>query len=328
MSENIFEVENLSLHYLGRFGDKTHAVTDVSFNMKQGEILGIAGESGCGKSTLVSGLMGMCIPPLYPTSGDVRVRGESLMNRSVEDIRSNVLAQKVSMIPQGAFNALNPVRKIKDIAADVIAAHQKPGSSLKATEIYERLRSRFDLFGMDTDRVLNSFPIQLTAGERQRSVIGISTLLNPQMVIADEPTSALDVSTQKEVIKMIFDLLDKGIFSTMIFITHELPLLYHVADNIAIMYAGEIVEKGTAEQVVKDPRHPYTKALMGAMLSSEKSQRTRKPVAIEGAPPSLAQKIVGCRFADRCTLARPECKKNNQNIRMVGDREVRCEYAQ
>lgn len=328
MSENIFEVENLSLHYLGRFGDKTHAVTDVSFNMKQGEILGIAGESGCGKSTLVSGLMGMCIPPLYPTSGDVRVRGESLMNRSIEDIRSNVLAQKVSMIPQGAFNALNPVRKIKDIATDVIAAHQKSGSSMNSAEIYERLRSRFDLFGMDTDRVLNSFPIQLTAGERQRSVIGISTLLNPQMVIADEPTSALDVSTQKEVIKMIFDLLDKGIFSTMIFITHELPLLYHVADNIAIMYAGEIVEKGTAEQVVKDPRHPYTKALMGAMLSSEKSQRTRKPVAIEGAPPSLAQKIVGCRFADRCTLARPECKKNNQNIRMVGDREVRCEYAQ
>ena len=328
MSENIFEVENLSLHYLGRFGDKTHAVTDVSFNMKQGEILGIAGESGCGKSTLVSGLMGMCIPPLYPTSGDVRVRGESLMNRTVEDIRSNVLAQKVSMIPQGAFNALNPVRKIKDIAADVIAAHQKPGSSMKASEIYERLRSRFDLFGMDTDRVLNSFPIQLTAGERQRSVIGISTLLNPQMVIADEPTSALDVSTQKEVIKMIFDLLDKGIFSTMIFITHELPLLYHVADNIAIMYAGEIVEKGTAEQVVKDPRHPYTKALMGAMLSSEKSQRSRKPVAIEGAPPSLAKKIEGCRFAERCTFARPECKKNTQNIRMVGDREVRCEYAQ
>jgi len=328
MSENIFEVENLSLHYLGRFGDKTHAVTDVSFNMKKGEILGIAGESGCGKSTLVSGLMGMCIPPLYPTSGDVRVNGESLMNRSIEDIRSNILAQKVSMIPQGAFNALNPVRKIKDIAVDVIQAHQKSSSSLKPAAIYQRLRERFDLFGMDTERVLNSYPIQLTAGERQRSVIGISTLLNPQMVIADEPTSALDVSTQKEVIKMIFDLLDKDIFSTMIFITHELPLLYHVADNIAIMYAGEIVEKGTAEQVVKDPRHPYTKALMGAMLSSEKSQRTRKPVAIEGAPPSLSQKIVGCRFADRCSVARPDCKKNTQKIRIVGDREVRCDYAE
>ena len=331
MSENIFEVKNLSLHYLGRFGDKTHAVTDVSFAMKQGEILGIAGESGCEKSTLVSGLMGMCIPPLFPTSGDVLVKNgdkmESLMNRSIEDIRSNVLAQKVSMIPQGAFNALNPVRKIKDIAADVIAAHQKAGSNLNKNEIYDRLRERFDLFGMDTNRVLNSYPIQLTAGERQRSVIGISTLLNPQMVIADEPTSALDVSTQKEVIKMIFDLLDKGIFSTMIFITHELPLLYHVADNIAIMYAGEIVEKGTAEQVVKDPRHPYTQALMGAMLSTEQSQRTRKPVAIEGAPPSLKKAIVGCRFADRCARACADCKKNTQELRIVGDRQVRCDYA-
>ncbi len=333
MSENIFEVDHLSLHYLGRFGDKTHAVTDVSFSMKQGEILGIAGESGCGKSTLVSGLMGMCIPPLYPTSGDVRVwnkekgQMETLMNRSIEDIRSNVLAQQVSMIPQGAFNALNPVRKIKDIAADVIAAHQQPGKAIDHKEIYDRLRERFDLFGMDTERVLNSHPIQLTAGERQRSVIGISTLLNPQMVIADEPTSALDVSTQKEVIKMIFDLLDKGIFSTMIFITHELPLLYHVADNIAIMYAGEIVEKGTAEQVVKDPRHPYTQALMGAMLSTEQSQRSRKPVAIEGAPPSLKNKIEGCRFADRCTRACADCKKTTQELRIVGDRQVRCNYA-
>ena len=332
MSDAVFEVEHLGLYYLGRFGDKTHAVTDVSFSMKQGEILGIAGESGCGKSTLVSGLMGMCIPPLYPEKGDVRVRNESgamesLMHRSIEDIRSNVIAQKVSMIPQGAFNALNPVRKIKDIAADVIAAHQKPGKSLDKKEIYDRLCERFDLFGMDTTRVLNSYPIQLTAGERQRSVIGISTLLNPQMVIADEPTSALDVSTQKDVIKMIFDLLDKGIFQTMIFITHELPLLYHVADNIAIMYAGEIVEKGTSEQVVKDPRHPYTQALMGAMLSTEASQRNRHPVAIEGAPPSLKNKIVGCRFAPRCKMACEDCKKNTQNLRIVGDRDVRCDYA-
>jgi peptide/nickel transport system ATP-binding protein len=181
---------------------------------------------------------------------------------------------------------------------------------------------------MDTQRVLNSYPIQLTAGERQRSVIGISTLLNPQMVIADEPTSALDVTTQKVVIKMIFDLLEKGIFSTMIFITHELPLLRHVAHNIAIMYAGEFVEKGTSEQVVFDPRHPYTKALMGAMLSAEPGQKQKKPTAIEGAPPNLANPIEGCRFAERCPVARPDCKKNKQNIRIVADRQVRCDYAE
>jgi len=319
-----FEVDHLSLHYLTRFGQKVHAVSDVSFTMEKGEILGIAGESGCGKSTLVNGLMGLFIPPLYPTSGDVRVNGESLMNRTPSEIRKNVLSRKVSMIPQGAFNALNPTRRVKDIAADVIAAHETVSNR---KEIDQRLRDRFDLFGMDTDKVLNAFPIQLTAGERQRSVIGISTLLNPQMVIADEPTSALDVSTQKVVIKMIFDLLDKGIFSTMIFITHELPLLRHVATNIAIMYAGEIVEKGTTEQIVFDPRHPYTQALMGAMLSAEAGQRQKKPMAIEGAPPNLAKPISGCRFAARCPVARPECKLRDQVIREVGGRQVRCEHA-
>ncbi len=326
MSNPVFEVENLSLHYLTRFGQQIHAVTDVSFEMKQGEILGIAGESGCGKSTLVNGLMGLFIPPLYPTSGDVRVGGESLMNRTPEEVRENVLSRKVSMIPQGAFNALNPTRKVKDIAADVIAAHEH-GTSRAAS--YERLTERFSLiFGKDAVKILNSYPIQLTAGERQRSVIGISTLLNPQMVIADEPTSALDVSTQKVVIRMIFDLLDKGIFNSMIFITHELPLLRHVADNIAIMYAGEFVEKGTAEQIVFSPKHPYTKALMGAMLSAEPGQKDRKPTAIEGAPPSLAKKIEGCRFAARCPVAKPECKQNKQEIRMFADRLVRCDYAE
>ena len=321
----IFEVDHLSLHYLTRFGQKIHAVTDVSFTMEKGKILGIAGESGCGKSTLVNGLMGLFIPPLYPTSGDVRVAGESLMNRSPKDIRENVLSRKVSMIPQGAFNALNPTRKVKDIAADVMSAHMK---GIDKSHIYDRLRERFDLFGMDTNKVPNSYPIQLTAGERQRSVIGISTLLNPQMVIADEPTSALDVTTQKVVIKLIFDLLEKGIFSTMIFITHELPLLRHVAHDIAIMYAGEFVEVGTTEQIVFDPRHPYTKALMGAMLSAEPGQKQRKPTAIEGAPPNLANAIQGCRFADRCPAARAECKVNKQEIRIVGERQVRCDYAQ
>ena len=320
----IFEVDNLSLHYLTRFNEKIHAVSKVSFSMEQGEVLGIAGESGCGKSTLVNGCMGLFIPPLHPTSGDVRVAGESLMNRTPADIRKNVLGRKVAMIPQGAFNSLNPTRKIKDMATDMIASHEKGGNK---KEIYQRLRERFSLIGMDADLVLNSYPIQLTAGMRQRSVIGISTLLNPAMVIADEPTSALDVTTQKAVIRMIFDLLDKKIFSTMIFITHELPLLRHVAGRIAIMYAGEFVELGTTEQVVFDPRHPYTRALMGAMLSAEPGQKQKKPVAIEGAPPNLAKPITGCRFAERCPVAKLDCKQNKQEIRIVAERQVRCAYA-
>ncbi len=321
----IFEVDNLHLHYLTRFNDKIPAVAGVSFSMEQGEVLGIAGESGCGKSTLVNGCMGLFIPPLWPTSGDVRVAGESIMGRSPKDVRKNILGRKVAMIPQGAFNSLNPTRKIKDQAADMIVSHE---GGVDKTTLYDRLRQRFDLIGLETDKVLNAYPIQLTAGTRQRSVIGISTLLNPKMVIADEPTSALDVTTQKAVIQMIFDLLDKQIFSTMIFITHELPLLRHVASRIAIMYAGEFVELGTTDQIIFDPRHPYTKALMGAMLSAEPGQKQRKPVAIEGAPPNLAKPITGCRFAARCPVARPECKVNKQEIHIVADRQVRCDYAE
>jgi peptide/nickel transport system ATP-binding protein len=315
----VFEVDDLHLHYLTRFGEKIHAVAGVSFSMEQGEILGLAGESGCGKSTLVNGCMGLFIPPLHPTSGDVRVSGESFMNRTPEDVRRNVLGRKISIIPQGAFNALNPTRKIGDIAADMIASHE---SSADKKRLNARLRERFSFIGMDAAAVLNAYPVQLTAGMRQRCVLAISTLLNPQMVIADEPTSALDVTTQKSVIRMLFDLLDKGIFSSMIFITHELPLLRHVAGRIAVMYAGEIVELGTTDQVIFDPRHPYTRALMGSMLSAEPGQKQKKPVAIEGAPPNLALPIEGCRFAERCPAARPECKKKNQRLRTVADREV------
>ncbi|KMQ52161.1 Oligopeptide ABC transporter, ATP-binding protein OppD [Chitinispirillum alkaliphilum] len=322
---SVFEVKDLHLHYLTRFGKKIHAVSGVSFSMEEGEILGIAGESGCGKTTLVSGCMGLFIPPLYPTSGDVLVGGESLMNRTPDDVRQNVLAKKVAMIPQGAFNALNPTRKIRNLAFDLLQSHGIKGSK---KELHDKVFERFELIGLDTKRILNSFPIQITAGERQRCVIGISTLLNPKMVIADEPTSALDVSTQKRIIKMIFDLLDKKIFSTMMFITHELPLLRHVAHRIAIMYAGEIVELGTTEQIVFDGRHPYTKALMSSTLSAEPGQKEQKPTVIEGAPPNLANPISGCRFAERCPVAKDDCKKNKQEIRIVGDRQVRCQYAQ
>ena len=137
-------------------------------------------------------------------------------------------------------------------------------------------------------------------------------MLNPQVVVADEPTSALDVSTQKSVIRLLFDLMDRGIISSMLFITHELPLLRHVSSSIAVMYAGEFVEHGRTEQVIFDGRHPYTRALMGSMLSADPSQRGKKPVGIEGAPPDLKRTIVGCRFAERCPVARPDCSRKEQ----------------
>jgi peptide/nickel transport system ATP-binding protein len=175
--------------------------------------------------------------------------------------------------------------------------------------------------------VLDAYPIELPAGTKQRVVIGISTLLDPEVVIADEPTSALDVSTQKSVIRLLFDLLDRGIISSMLFITHELPLLRHVSSKIAVMYAGEFVEYGTTEQVIFDGRHPYTRALMGSMLSADLSQRGRKPVGIEGAPPGLERTISGCRFAERCPVARPACSREKQQLTLMAERDVRCSFA-
>ncbi len=321
----VLEVERLRVHYLTRFGVRIQAVDDVSFSLGEGDILGIAGESGCGKTTLVSGCMGLYIPPLHYTSGDVRIDGRSIIGLTLEQNRREILGRRISIIPQGALNSLNPTRKIKDLAADMILSHDE---SADKKEIHDRLRQRFERIGMNPDQVLGAYPVELPAGMKQRAVIGISTLLDPKVVIADEPTSALDVSTQKSVIRLLFDLMDQGIVSSMIFITHELPLLRHVASSIAVMYAGEFVEVGTTEEVIYHPRHPYTKALMGSMLSAEPGQRRRKPVAIEGAPPNLAVAMVGCRFAERCPDVHPRCATQRQHLRLVEGRQVRCEYVE
>lgn len=329
MSQPILEVKELSLYYLTRFNEKVRAVEGVSFNLEKGQILGIAGESGCGKSTLVNGCMGLTLPPLFVESGDVKIDGTSLIGMSVEENRRSILGKKVCMIPQGALNSLNPTRKIKDLAMDMVLSHEDTSAvgHQDKKEIADRLRERFFKIGLDADKVLRAFPVELPAGTKQRVVIGISTLLNPRVVIADEPTSALDVSTQKAVIKLLFDLMEEDIIGSMIFITHELPLLRHVASHIAIMYAGQFVEVGTTNQVVFDSRHPYTKALMGAMLSAEGGQRDRKPVYLEGAPPNLKNPIEGCRFAERCPSVRSNCKEIYPQLRPVAERMVRCAYA-
>jgi peptide/nickel transport system ATP-binding protein len=320
----ILEVEDLRLHYLTRLGKRVQAVDGVSFQLQPGEILGIAGESGCGKTTLVSGLMGLLMPPLHLTSGAVRIAGRDILRLPPAEVRRSVLGRDIAMIPQGALNSLNPTRKIRDLATDVILAHDE-GADRRA--IQERLRERFTRIGLEADAVLNAYPVQLPAGMKQRVVIGISTLLNPRIVIADEPSSALDVSSQKAVIQLLFNLLDEGIVSSMVFITHELPLLRHVAGRIAVMYAGQIVEIGTTEQVIFDGRQPYTRALMGSMLSAEPGQKSRKPVAIEGAPPNLGEPISGCRFAVRCPVAQPDCTQRDQVLRGVAGRHVRCHHA-
>jgi len=320
MNRQITVVKDLRTYYKTRLNEHVYAVDSVSLQLKEREILGIAGESGCGKSTLALSLMGFYFPPLNFKSGSIKIDGVDIMKLEYENLRTQVLGKKIAYIPQAAMNALNPTRKIIRFIEDIIKEHNP---ELSKGQVYKMASKRFESLNLP-QRVLTSFPNELSGGMKQRTVIAISTILNPKILIADEPTSALDVTSQKIVIKLLKDLLDKGFVSSIIFITHELPLLRHIADVILIMYAGEIVESGKSNDVIFDPIHPYSKALMGAIIVPEEDMKNRELVGIPGAPPNLANIQIGCRFADRCSFAKSECRKQNIEDKVHCDRVFKC----
>jgi peptide/nickel transport system ATP-binding protein len=321
MGKIILEVRNLSTKYITRYREDVYAVDSVSLTLKEGRSLGIAGESGCGKSTLALSLMGYYFPPLHYISGDIIIDGKNISKLDPETIRKTVLGTEIAYIPQAAMNALNPTRKIIRFIEDVIRAHD-PKAGKK--DIYELARERFEELGLPAS-VLDRYPVELSGGMKQRTVIAVSTILSPKVLIADEPSSALDVTSQKMVIRMLRDMMESGIIKSMIFITHELPLLFNVTDDIMVMYAGQIVEKGSAREVVFDPLHSYSKGLMGSIIVPEEGVRDVKLTAIPGTPPNLKNPPSGCRFAERCKYATPECSYTNVALRGNGEgRSYRC----
>ena len=224
---SILKVRNLRTYYMTRLKESVFAVDDVSLDLEEGKVMGIAGESGCGKSTLALSLMGFYFPPLHYDSGSIEIDGTNLMTLPYETLRTKYLGQEIAYIPQAAMNALNPTRKVIKFIEDIMKEH-KP--EIKSDEVRKIAEAKFEELNLPP-RVLNAYPNELSGGMKQRTVIAISTILNPRILIADEPTSALDVTSQKAVIKMMRTLLDKGYVKSMIFITHELPLLRHVADD-------------------------------------------------------------------------------------------------
>jgi peptide/nickel transport system ATP-binding protein len=304
MSNMILEVRDLTTKYITRFQEDVYAVDHVSLQVKEGKTLGIAGESGCGKSTLALSLMGYYFPPLHYTSGEIIIDGSDITGMDPDDVRKSILGTEIAYIPQAAMNALNPTQKIINFIEDVVLAHD-PTENKKF--IYDFARANFLLLGLPAE-VLQKYPVELSGGMKQRTVIAVSVILRPKVLIADEPSSALDVTTQKMVIKMLKGLIENGFIKSLIFITHELPLLYNVADDIMVMYAGQIVEKGTAKEVVFDPLHPYAKGLMGSIIVPEEGLRDVKLTAIPGMPPNLKNPPPGCQFAERCQYVRAECK--------------------
>ena len=319
MAKPMLEVKNLTTYYKTRMNEEVYSVDNVSFTLEDGGSIGIAGESGCGKSTLAMSVMGYYFPPLFYKSGTIIIDGREITGLSPDTVRTTVLGTEIAYIPQAAMNALNPTRKIIRFIEDVLHAH---GITLSKKEIYELARERFGILNLP-EKVLNQYAVELSGGMKQRTVIAISTILSPKVLIADEPSSALDVSSQKIVIKLLRDLMDKGFVRAMLFITHELPLLYNVTKDIMVMYAGEIVERGTAKQMVFDPIMPYARGLMNSIIVPEEGTRGHVLQAIPGTPPNLKKRPEGCRFAERCQY-RNYCNGKSVERNVEGKRFFRC----
>lgn len=274
----LLEAKNIRGVYYTPSGETVVGVNDVTVVLQEGEVLGLAGESGSGKSTLGSIISLNARPPLHVEHGTLVVDGKTQDLSEGSKIPRTWRGSVVSMLPQGAMNSVSPTMRIRDLVVDVMRAHQR---GIKRDEALDRARDRLVSLSLPT-RVLDAYPHQLSGGMKQRTVTIISTLLNPRLLIADEPTSALDVTSQKILIEMLLEMLEKRIMAGVIFVTHDLPVLRTVASHIAVMYKGQIVEQGPVLQMVDSPQHPYTQALLGSVLVPEPKYRKMRIEGMKG----------------------------------------------
>lgn len=301
---NILEANHLRAHYITQaYGVRrtVRAVDDISLEIHEGEVFGIAGESGCGKSTLLKVLLGAHEPPLTVVDGSVKYHfGDEEIDVLALDAKAkrDIRWKKVSYIPQGSMHVLNPVRRIRETFHDFIRTHR----AISRAESYDMARGYLAELGL-SENALNSYPHQLSGGMRQRVTIALATILWPKLIFADEPTTALDVVVQRGVIQLLKDIRQKE-GSTLVLITHDMGVHANLADRIAILYAGKVVEQGVTRTVLKSPRHPYTQHLIQSLPRlDERAER----VSIPGRPPALDNPPAGCRFHPRCPLAMDKC---------------------
>ncbi len=324
--EPVLEIEGFSVDY-GAGASMVRAVDEVTLRLDRSRVLGIAGESGSGKSTLVYAMTRLLRAPglisggrvlLHTTDDDGVVTPVNLVEASESELRK-VRWSHVSIVLQSALSALNPVLRIGREFDEVLKTHRKDMTKAqRRARAVELLR----LVGLTEDR-LDRYPHELSGGQRQRVMIAVALALDPELVIMDEPTTALDVVTQREIISELATLRARFGFA-MIFITHDLSLLVELADEIAVMYAGSIVERAGARELYEAPRHPYTLGLLHSFppLHGERRELT----GIPGSPPDLADPPAGCRFAPRCTFAMARCLTERPTLREFGDegRSVAC----
>lgn len=286
-------IDGLSSQYASSHGP-VYAVDDVDIELEPGESLGIAGESACGKSTLGLSLIRMLAGGT--TAGKIVFDGDSILDMDDSIFDDKFRWKKISMIFQGAMNSLDPVFTIKQQFTDILKQHRFEGDS------NQLISDAMNAVSLDSN-VLNKYPHELSGGMKQRVVIAMALLLKPKLVIADEPTTALDVLIQAQIINLLKSLKKEGM--SFMLITHDLAVLSEIAEKIGIMYGGEMVEFGTAEQIYNNPQHPYTQGL----LESIPRLKGDAPKYIKGVPPSLFDAPTKCRFIDRCPLAIEKCKE-------------------
>ena len=298
-SNVVLDVQHLKVYYETPTGD-VRAVDDVSFQIYAGEIVGLVGESGCGKTTTAMAILRLVQPPGRIVGGQILLDGvdmTTLEGRALRDVRWNSLA----LIPQGAMNSLNPIMRICDQIADAIETHE---GKLGRKVIRERILSLLRMVGLPT-RVYDMYPHELSGGMKQRVCIAMAGALNPPRVIADEPTSALDVVVQRVVAQNLLDIKERlGV--SMIVIGHDMGLMAQLADRVAVMYAGHMVEIAAVEQLYAEPMHPYTQLL----IESIPSIKERKPLKItEGITHDLRNPPPGCIFQERCAHVMDVCRQ-------------------
>lgn len=315
----LLEIRNLSVNYLTRSGD-VPAVDDVSLTLHRGEILGLAGESGSGKSTLITALLRLQRPPAVTAGGQVLLhRGDDVVDLVTQsDSRLRELRwTELSIVMQSAMDALNPVKKLGTQFVDVLRTHDPSMSKKQALLRAEEL---LELAGIPRDRLM-SFPHEMSGGMRQRSLIALALACDPEVVVMDEPTTAVDVVMQRSILAKVLEL-QKQLGFAVIFVTHDLSLLLELADRVAIMYAGQIVEVGPARRLYADPQHPYTTALRDSFppLYAPLEEMSGLP----GTPPDLRRLPDGCRFEPRCPKAMEQCQHRMPELLQIGDGAVAC----
>jgi oligopeptide transport system ATP-binding protein len=302
---NLLEVRNLVKYFPIKSGilfdrqvGAVQAVDDVSFHLARGETLGLVGESGCGKSTLCRTVLKL----LEPTSGSIKFEGTEISNMGRRELQP--LRREMQMIFQDPFASLNPRKRVGQIVGDPLKLHGiASGSTLK-----RQVQDLLERVGLSPEHY-NRFPHEFSGGQRQRIGIARALALRPKLIVADEPVSALDVSIQAQIINLLEDLQDEFQL-TYIFVAHDLGVIRHVSDRIAVMYLGKIVEMGPADAVYSDPIHPYTLALLSALpIPDPRANAEREPIVLEGDVPSPAHPPAACRFHTRCRYASEICSE-------------------